>query len=152
MEYIRPFFCIRVGGFSAAEFILLTIILIISTCVFKRNEKVFQIYYTEPKSNIPTDKFNKVLCEINLSFNKTIPWMILIVSNVHYWFPRVTYFTIGCIVVNIVVILLLLKHDRNSDAGYNTSTRLVAFLCCLARVYYTIEPLTKDPKKKKKKK
>lgn len=151
MESIRPFFYFRFTGFSAAEFILLTIILVVSTYLFKRHEKAFQVYYTESKNNIPTDKFNKVLCEINLSFNKTIPWMILIVSNVHYWFPRVTYFTIGCIVVNIVVILLLLKHDRNSDTGYNTSTRLVAFLCCLARVYYTIEPLTKDPKKKKKK-
>lgn len=70
MEYIRPFFCIRVGGFTAAEFILLTIILVVSTYLFKRNEKMFQIYYTEPKSNIPTDKFNKVLCEMNLSFNK----------------------------------------------------------------------------------
>lgn len=148
MEYIRPFFEFRFTGFSATEFILLIIILVVSTYLFKRNEKVFQIYYTEPKSNIPTDKLNKVLCEINLSFNRITPWMILIVANVHYWFPGATCFIIGCIVANLIIILLLLKHDRKSNVGYHISSRLVAFLCCLARIYYTIEPLTKDSKKK----
>ena len=78
MGSIRPFFYVRVAGFTAAEFILLTIVLIVSTYLFKRHEKAFQVYYTESKNNIPTDKFNKVLCEINLSFNRIIPWMILI--------------------------------------------------------------------------
>lgn len=155
MKIFRLLFLYHLTGFPIAFFIILTIIIIISSVIYKRRHAVFQDYYLYSQNNVSIGNTDRVLCNLNVFLNRAIPWIVLICANFCYLIPFITYITIGCIAVNLAVIILLMKYDNkfirecDEKRGLNKGLfiRLLAFLCCMHQIYYAIKPYMKGQSK-----
>lgn len=157
-------------GFSIAGFLVLIITIIISGKLYKKHEKILHAYYDNLSTTECSGVYG-ILCNINVFLNQAIPWMVIVTANVNHLLPIVEYITIGCIAVNFITVIPLTIYDCSKNGKYNDAynefnpdlqrrdeicgiikecnlkgkifLRLWAFLICMQRIYYFIEPYTK---------
>ncbi len=148
----RGLFDFHIIGLPMGGFIILIGIIVLCSCIYSKKKDFIQPYYMYP-SESGKGKWTGFLCVANVFFNNSIPWVVLIASNICYHYPYqppvVAYVTSGYIVLNILVILLLLPHDIRTgrDKGLLTciSGRFLASLCCMYQIHYVMKPFTKKP-------
>ena len=156
MNIKRLFFDFHIWGFSLGGYIILTLSILLSYILYNRHEdKIKPFYDITSCDNIEGVKIG-TLCVANVYLNNGIPWVLLAASNIWHLVPFSAHITIGCIILNITIDVLLLPYDmrkakeiRGCLIFSDVFSRLFASLCCLHQIYIFAKILTKPKETKK---
>ena len=134
-------------GFSTWGFAVLIIVIAFSY-IFETKVLKFHIEYVN-NNDLYNKKLRKIFNRINITLNKTTPWLVLVVANVSHFTSIATYILQLCILVNLITICYLAlsdykeckKFDLPQSVFSSLWLRFIPFFLCMSYIIIFIKPL-----------
>jgi len=147
MDNIYKILNFHFTGFSTWGFVVLIIVIAFSY-IFETKVLKFHIEYVN-NNDLYNKKLRKIFNRINITLNKTTPWLVLVVANVSYFTSITTYILQLCVLVNLITICYLTLSDykecKKCDLPKNSFSslwlRFISFFLCMSHIIIFIKPL-----------